>query len=182
MTKPVTSLGFALLGLINDEARSGYALRKVFETTPMGSYSSSPGSIYPALESLRKAGLVETRDAEAGNTRGKGLFHLTPDGLAAFQAWLRAPVDGNDLLQAMLRFAFMQSHPDRTLTRTFLESFEAAAADQAAALAGFIAGEAGQAMPLQARVAVEHGRRQLEASAAWAVWARETLEAEGELG
>jgi hypothetical protein len=37
-------------------------------------------------------------------------------------------------------------------------------------------------MPLQARVAVEHGRRQLEASAAWAVWARQTLEAEGELG
>jgi DNA-binding PadR family transcriptional regulator len=180
MTKPVTSLGFALLGLIRDEPRSGYALRKVFETTPMGSYSSSPGSIYPALESLRKAGLVEAR-AEAGNTRGKGLFHLTPQGATAFEEWLAASVDGTDLSQAMLRFAFLHSHPDRSLTRAFLDSFEAAATAQVEALVQFVASAAGQAMPVQARVAVEHGRRQLEASAAWAAWALQTLEAEGEL-
>lgn len=178
MTRSVTPLGFALLGLIRDEPRSGYALRKVFETTPMGSYSSSPGSIYPALDSLTKAGLVETR-AEAGNTRGKGLFHLTPRGAEVFEEWLRAPVDGSDLSQAMLRFAFLHGHPDQSLTRTFLDSFEAAAGERAASLAAFIASDAGQAMPVQARVAVEHGRRQLDASAAWAAWARQTLEDEG---
>jgi DNA-binding PadR family transcriptional regulator len=48
----ITTLGYALLGLIRAEPRTGYALRMVFETTPMGSYSSSPGSIYPALKSL----------------------------------------------------------------------------------------------------------------------------------
>lgn len=180
MTRPVTPLGYALLGLIRDEPRSGYALRKVFETTPMGSYSSSPGSIYPALESLRKAGLVETHE-EAGKTRGKGLFHLTADGAAAFEDWLRAPVEAGDLSQAMLRFAFLHGHADRSLTRVFLDSFEAAARGQAAGLAQFIAGEAGQALPVQARVAVEHGRMHLEASAAWAVWARQTLESEGAL-
>ena len=181
MTKSTTPLGFALLGLINDEPRSGYALRKVFETTPMGSYSSSPGSIYPALESLRKAGLVETLSQAGGQGRGKGLFHLTSAGSEAFQAWLRAPVDGSDLHQAMLRFAFLHSHPDKSLTRAFLDSFEAAAGGVAASLAAFIGGEAGQAMPIQAQVAVEHGRRQHEASAAWAAWARQTLETEGEL-
>lgn len=165
------------MGLIHDLPRSGYALRKVFETTPMGNYSSSPGSIYPALESLRRAGLVETR----GPGRGKGAFHLTPAGEVAFQAWLRAPVSADDLSQAMLRFAFLHSHPDRGLTRAFLDSFEAAAAGQAEAMAQFIAGEAGQAMPVQARVAVEHGRRNLESSAHWAAWARQTLEAEGEI-
>jgi DNA-binding PadR family transcriptional regulator len=181
MTKPVTSLGYALLGLINEEARSGYALRKVFETTPMGSYSSSPGSIYPALESLRKAGLVETRDAKTEKARGKGLFYLTPEGAAAFQEWLRVPVDGNDLSQAMLRFAFLHGYADRSLTRAFLDSFEAAAAGQAEVLADFINGETGKALPIQAQVAVEHGRKQLEASANWAAWARQVLEAEGEL-
>ena len=177
MTKSVTPLGFALMGLIREEPRSGYALRKVFETTPMGSYSGSPGSIYPALESLRKSGLVEA----SGEGRGKGSFHLTLQGAEAFQAWLRAPVEASDLSQAMLRFAFLHGHPDRSVTRAFLDSFEAAAAGQATALAAFIAGEAGQALPVQARVAVEHGRRQVEASAAWAAWARRTLEAEGEL-
>lgn len=177
MTKSITPLGFALLGLIREKPRSGYALRKVFETTPMGSYSSSPGSIYPALESLRKGGLVQA----SGEGRGKGLFHLTPQGIEAFQVWLQAPVEDSDLSQAMLRFAFLHGHPDRSLTRAFLDSFEAAAAGQAAALAAFITGSNGQTLPVQARVAVEHGRRQFEASAAWAAWARKTLEADGEL-
>ena len=42
----MTPLSYALLGLMQMEPRSGYALRKVFETTPLGGYSSSPGSIY----------------------------------------------------------------------------------------------------------------------------------------
>ena len=61
----MTPLSFALLGLIGMEPRSGYKLRKVFETTPLGNYSSSPGSIYPALRALEKAGLVRRGAAEA---------------------------------------------------------------------------------------------------------------------
>ena len=40
-----TSLGYALLGLIHLQPQSGYGLRKVFESTPMGHYSWSPGAI-----------------------------------------------------------------------------------------------------------------------------------------
>lgn len=177
MAKTVTNLGFALLGLINQKPRSGYALRKVFETTPMGSYSSSPGSIYPALESLRKAGLAETR----GEGRGKGLFHLTPEGSVALHGWLSASVSADDLGEAMLRFVFLRDHPNRSLTVAFLDSFEAVTKEKAESLRQFLESETGRAMPIQARVAVEHGRRTVEASAAWAAWARQILDAEGEL-
>ena len=44
----------ALLGLLHGEARSGYALRKVFQDTPMLHFSDSPGSIYPALKRLER--------------------------------------------------------------------------------------------------------------------------------
>lgn len=37
---------------------SGYDLRKVFAETALGSYSSSPGAICPALARLEKQGLV----------------------------------------------------------------------------------------------------------------------------
>jgi DNA-binding PadR family transcriptional regulator len=174
--KLLTPLGYALLGLIHDDARTGYALRKVFETTPMGNYSSSPGSIYPALASLERQGLVETR----GEGRGKGLFHLTAAGAEAFEAWLREPVCGKDLSTAMLRFAFLNNHPDRSLTFAFLDSFEAAASGEAQGLATFLDSDFGRAMPLQSRLAVEQGRRQLESSAQWAVWAKGILRQEGE--
>ena len=175
-SKPLTPLGYALLGLITEEPRTGYALRKVFETTPLGNYSSSPGSIYPALATLERQGLVETR----GEGRGKGLFHLTPAGRDAFGAWLRAPVSGKDLNQAMLRFAFLQFNPDRALTFSFLDSFETAAAGEAEGLEAFLLSDFGRALPLQSRLAVEHGRRQLESSAQWAAWARRKLINEGE--
>ena len=36
---------------------SGYDLRKVFEETALGNYSSSPGAIYPALSRLEQQGI-----------------------------------------------------------------------------------------------------------------------------
>jgi len=175
MTKTITPLGYALMGLISEKPSTGYALRKVFETTPMGTYSSSPGSIYPALAGLERQGLVETR---GGDARGKGPFHLTPAGDEAFQAWLVAPVNGKDLPTAMLRFAFLGAHPDRSLTVAFLDRFAAAANEEAQGLQAFLDGDFGRAMPLQSRLAVEQGRRQFESSAGWAVWARQVLEGE----
>ena len=53
-----TTLEYALLGLLHQGAMSGYDLRKIFESTAMGSYSGSPGAIYPALRRLEKQGLV----------------------------------------------------------------------------------------------------------------------------
>jgi DNA-binding PadR family transcriptional regulator len=169
----MTPLSYALLGLIQMEPRSGYALRKVFETTPLGSYSSSPGSIYPALKSLESAGLVETRGAH--DARGKGLYHLTDSGRDALEAWLDAPV--SDLSEAMLRFAFLPED-NRPRILAFLDAFEAAAKAKGAGLDIFLASDAARPMTPKARIAVLHGRRGLQASADWAAWAREQFTTE----
>jgi len=159
----MTPLHHALLGLIRAHPRSGYALLKVFETTPMGSYSSSPGSIYPALKSLEKAGLAEVRDPR--DARGKGLYHITAVGGAALELWLHAPIV--DLNEALLRFAFLPEE-DGAAIRAFLDAFEAAAEAQAGDLAAFLASDAATAMTAKSRIAVEHGRCRLAASADWA--------------
>ncbi len=54
----ISTLSLAVLGLIVQRPRSGYDLRKVFSTTPMGHFSSSPGAIYPALIRIEKNGWV----------------------------------------------------------------------------------------------------------------------------
>ena len=53
-----TLLDYAILGLIQDRPLSGYAIRKLFEETALGNYSSSPGTIYPALKRLQKLELI----------------------------------------------------------------------------------------------------------------------------
>ncbi len=173
----ITTLGYALLGLIRAESRTGYALRMVFETTPMGNYSSSPGSIYPALKGLEKQGLVT---AEAAGKR-KSVLHITPEGRRIFEAWLTAPVGAEESVEtALLRFAFLNDHPDRQVTFEFLASLIIVLAGRASGLRAWLAGEAAQGMPLQARLAVSHGLRSLEASAQWASDAYDRLKGETE--
>jgi DNA-binding PadR family transcriptional regulator len=175
----LTPLGYALLGQISLASRSGYALRKVFETTPMGNYSSSPGSIYPALKGLQARGLVRVE----GPARG-GRYEITAAGAERLDRWLRQPVTTDEVSRrldlALLRFAFLMAHPDRALTQAFLRSFRTATASQAAELKAWIETGAGAAMPLQARLAVEHGQRSLEASARWAADSLRRLAAEPE--
>jgi DNA-binding PadR family transcriptional regulator len=162
----LTPLNYALLGLVRLQKRSGYALRKEFETTPLGRYSSSPGSIYPALKVLEKAGFLVLRSEADG--RSKGLYHLTPAGERALSAWLIAPID--DVETAMLRFAFLEDDDTATIL-AFLDAFRGHALKEAAALDTFLDGD-GAALSAKARLAVLHGRRTLQASADWAVEAR----------
>jgi len=167
----ITPLGYALLGLIRAEKRSGYALRKVFETTLLGNYSSSPGSIYPALKSLEKAGLIVTEPIPRGS-----LFMITEAGREALDAWLMAPASGESTDILMLRFALLQDLDRPDVTRAFLTSFADTARGQLDSIRAFMGGDIGPAMPLQSRLAVDFGLRSVAASLAWAENALKQLE------
>ncbi len=171
MTAAITPLGYALLGLVRAEKRSGYALRKVFETTLLGNYSSSPGSIYPALKSLEKAGLIVAEPIPRGS-----LFAITQAGTGALDAWLTAPAAGDSTDILMLRFAFLQDLDRPDVTRAFLISFADAARGQLDSIRAFMGGDIGPAMPLQSRLAVDFGMRSVAASLAWAENALKALE------
>jgi DNA-binding PadR family transcriptional regulator len=118
-------LGYALLGLIRIEPRSGYDLRKLFETTPMGHYSSSPGAIYPALKRLEEQGLIVGEIADGDTLRPRRVYSATRSGIETLRAWVSQEVLRDDLLrrddELMLRFALMGSVVDSRTTRRFLE-------------------------------------------------------------
>jgi DNA-binding PadR family transcriptional regulator len=171
-----TTLGFALLGLAHQEPRTGYGLRKVFETSPMGRFSSSPGSIYPALRKLEEAGLIEARETDA-----KALYHLTPKGKRTLVGWLGRPVRAQDYDRdpdaVLLRFAFLDMLNEPARTIAFLDSFECAVAENLAALKAFLDSADGGTLSLHGALAVEHGAAAHEAALAWARRARRVIAA-----
>ena len=121
----ITSLGYALLGLVHLQPQSGYDLRKIFETTPMGHYSSSPGAIYPALKRLEKQGLIRGEVADKDTMRPKRIYSSTPRGVKALREWVSQALTKEDFLrnddELMLRFALMGSVVDDATTHRFLE-------------------------------------------------------------
>lgn len=124
--KPTTTLGFALIGLLHKGPLSGYDLRKVFQSTPMGHYSSSPGAIYPALRRLEEQGLLSGSVDRGQSLRPRKTFRPTRRGTEALRAWLAQPVTRDDVVfdldVLLLRFAFMGNLSGAEETRRFLQS------------------------------------------------------------
>lgn len=118
-----TTLELAILGLLALGPRSGYDLLRIFETTAIGNYSSSPGAIYPALGRLEKRGLIAGVVDDAHALRPKKVFRPTPDGESNLRRWLRTPITRNDvqrhLDELLLRFVF-HSLLDARASRDFL--------------------------------------------------------------
>ena len=115
--KDVSTLRLALLGLIAREPCSAYDVRKVFEATPMGHFSASPGAIYPALKRLEDNGWISGRAAKAKTLRPKRVYRLTTKGRQALTKRLSQEITHDDVTRnlddVILRFAFMDKLLDR---------------------------------------------------------------------
>ncbi len=182
LKRTTTTLDYALLGLICQSPQSGYDLRKTFETTAMGSFSSSPGAIYPALRRLEQQGFVEGEVDNTKALRPKKVFRVTKAGRKTLCEWLVREIDREDVIrrvdELILRFAFHWVLDSRTATLRFLESFLREVEDYLGELNRqlkvFPAGA-----PPQPRLAMAVGIEQYRASARWARKAIKEFKEEG---
>lgn len=178
-------LEHALLGLVHQQPRSGYALRKVFATTPMAHYSDSPGTIYPALGRLQRRGWIAGAVANGRSLRPQRVFSITPLGLDQLKGWLADQVTVEDVAwrldDLMLRFAFIDDVLGREAAVGFLGRLGPAIAEHLRALERFHA-EWAPGMPITGRLALESGIAGFRAQWRWATHAVRRLEETGAKG
>ena len=83
----LTELECCILGVIWREGpMSAYGVRAEFAGSSTVSWSSSTGTVYPAIRRLRDAGLLDA--AAPAGPRKSELLSLTADGRAALERWL----------------------------------------------------------------------------------------------
>ena len=80
-----------LLFLAGDGAKSGYDIRRLFQATPLGIFSDSPGAVYPALARLEHRGLLRSSVEKQG--RRRRTYGRTAAGEKALRAWIAEPID-----------------------------------------------------------------------------------------
>jgi DNA-binding PadR family transcriptional regulator len=131
----LTPFEHILLGMIGAAPSSGYDLKRIFATTPMGVYQPSSGALYPALRRLEHKGLARAQAPSgraAQSARHRRVYEPTPAGRAAHAAWLRTPVDpatvSRDLGLHLMRFAMMEHLLPPHEVLTFLHNLAAALA------------------------------------------------------
>ncbi len=164
-----TLLGYTLLGLLHQKPASGYDLRKLFAATPLMSYSSSPGAIYPALGSLESQGLIRSTVEEQG-LRRRNVFRPTSAGTKCLRTWLLQPLTTEDVVRkidsVMMRFGLMDQVAGREASLNLLRGFEPLLAIHVAGLQRFL-DDNGSAMNLSGRLALESGVRSYKGLLSW---------------
>jgi DNA-binding PadR family transcriptional regulator len=164
-------LGFALLGLIHLQPMSGYDLRKIFASTAWGTFSDSPGAIYPALRRLETRGLVLSEVQESTSLRKRRVFRITPKGLADLKEWLSLPVTHDDVIRRiadlMVRLSFMDQTLGKERTAKFLGEFAQELAGYIPSLPKYLESHASE-MSLSSRLALESGIQEYETRLQWA--------------
>ena len=175
----ITTLSLAVLGLIVQKPRSGYDLRKVFSTTPMGHFSSSPGAIYPALKRIEKNGWVRGSINNRKTLRPKMLYRITKRGQEVLKQHLQQPVTRDDVIwrmdDLMLRFAFIEQVVGRKRTLQFLKEFQSEIESHHRSLRKYL-DEVKEFIPPCGRLAMENGIEIYKMNAKWAKRAIKELE------
>ena len=168
--KPLTTLEYALLGLVGMAPMSGYDVHKVFDTTPMGHFSSSPGAIYPALRRLERRGLLEARLDQTTETRPRRVYSLSEAGEAALLAWLREPVTREGMVRdagvPILRFSLMQGRLSAPAVVAYLEGYRQVVKSYVEELRGYLP-DVQVDNALHARLALERGMSGYESDIDW---------------
>lgn len=167
-TPLLSDLELAILGLLREEPRSGYALRKVFAAGPIG---DSPGSVYPALRRLSEGGLISA-SADASSGRGKETFHLTAAGRRALRDVLGQRLTVAEVRKSpdavMFRLPFIEAELGRAAATSFLDDYASACSEIAAEL------------KRERSVVADHGAAVYAARARWA--AKRATELSGRRG
>jgi DNA-binding PadR family transcriptional regulator len=175
----ISTLSLAVLGLIVQKPRSGYDLRKVFSTTPMGHFSSSPGAIYPALKRIEKSGWVRGSINNRKTLRPKMLYRITKRGQEVLKQHLQQPVTRDDVIwhmdDLMLRFAFIEQVVGRKRTLQFLKEFQSEIESHHRSLRQYL-DEVKEFISPCGRLAMENGIEIYKMNAKWAKRAIKELE------
>jgi len=88
-----TDLEHVILGITSKFGPcTTYVIRGHFTDSPSAFFSSSTGSVYPAVRRLTQAGLLAKRGDLRGRQR-RTLYSITPEGRAALSTWLAPPLD-----------------------------------------------------------------------------------------
>jgi DNA-binding PadR family transcriptional regulator len=174
----LTTLDALLLFLVSHKGQSGYDIRQLFRSTPIGLFSDSPGAIYPAMARLEMRGLL-TSDAETDGRR-KRLYRSTELGERALERWLTGPIEPDVVARRPqdldLRFVMLAERLGRDAAEAFLADYASAVQARHDQIQTFYDGQ-GAEMSRASREAMQLGLRLDRARLGWC---RDLLSQSGE--
>ena len=175
------SLRHAVLGLLAEQAASGYDLMKRFETSLANVWPATQSQVYGELGKLAAGGLLSV---SAEGPRGRKEYAITDEGRAELRHWLlEVEPDRVRRSGAVLRVFFLGQLTREEAAGYLRREAERAAAehDELERLGASIDwGESD--LSVHGRIALEYGLRLAAMQQEWGRWAAEAVESRREAG
>jgi PadR family transcriptional regulator, regulatory protein AphA len=96
---------YLVLGLLADQPKSGYDIKRDVEQVIGHFWKESFGQIYPVLDRLARQGLIrKNRSSTTG--RQRNVFSITPKGQLELDRWLRAAPEPESVRNELLLKVF----------------------------------------------------------------------------
>ena len=164
----LTTLDALLVFLVGHKSQSGYDIRQMFQATPLGTFSDSPGSVYPSLARLEARGLLASSAAAGGRRRRS--YKRTASGQKALVVWLERPIDAEANKRRAgeieLRFVMIADILGWPKAVQFLRAAEDAYASELKTLEAYMAGP-GATLDVASKASVDLGMRTVRLRIAW---------------
>jgi DNA-binding PadR family transcriptional regulator len=103
---------YVILGMLAWGPMSGYDVKAAVDSSVRFFWAASYGQIYPELQRLSEAGLIDG-EAEPGSGRRRTVYRLTADGRREFEDWLEQEPQTFEMRdEGLLKLFFAGSAPD----------------------------------------------------------------------
>jgi len=96
------SIRHLILGLLNQQAMSGYDIKRLLESLSWLMDSPSFGSIYPILRSLREDGLATMEEVLSQGKSSRKVYTPTQSGRRALREWVNQTITSGASLKAFV--------------------------------------------------------------------------------
>jgi DNA-binding PadR family transcriptional regulator len=124
VSRPIPTLGYAILALLAREPLTGYGLSQQMRD-PIGLFWQAHHSqIYPMLERLGRRDWVASREIRGPGPRPTRRHEITESGLAALRAWVAAPTSSRGGRDELLLRVYASWVADRSVTLALLQEAE----------------------------------------------------------
>jgi len=112
------SVSYVILGMLHLGPRSGYDIKRFVDQSTRFFWAASYGQIYPELQRLAKAGLIESERKPEGGRR-RTVYRLTLAGEARLREWLASEEEPVHELrdEGLLRLFFADALPKEEALR-----------------------------------------------------------------
>jgi PadR family transcriptional regulator AphA len=160
------SFRYFILGLLTRQPMSGYDVKRFLKHLDWLIDSPSFGSVYPALHSLLKDGLVTVEVIPNKDRPARKVYTITEAGRQALQEWLDQPVDPDVSLKAFLMRLMLATNLPYTGVVECLQQRRSQVAAHRASLKQVV-GAGDEELGLGQRLAFDYGLTAAKAELAW---------------